>query len=98
MFLRGWTNDVVALTAGAFEVPPDVRTSVINGGARIEERAIARLIATGGSGDRLAGIAFADGGSLERDALFIHPRSVRSTSFARLVSRSMGRATSRWMR
>jgi thioredoxin reductase len=76
VFLRGWTNDVVVLTAGAFEVPPEVRTNVTNGGVRIEERAIARLIASGDSGasaGRLARIEFADGDSLERDALFIHP-------------------------
>jgi thioredoxin reductase len=64
VFLRGWTNDVVVLTAGAFEVPPEVRTNVTNGGVRIEERAIARLIArgdsgdTGDSGNRLARIQF----------------------------------------
>jgi thioredoxin reductase len=76
VFLRGWTNDVVALTSGAFEVPPEVRTNLINGGVRIEERGIARLIAggeSGKSGDRLAAIQFTDGDSLERDALFIHP-------------------------
>lgn len=73
VFLRGWTNDVVVLTAGAFEVPPEVRTNMINGGVRIEERAIARLITSGDNGDRLAGIAFTEGDLLERDALFVHP-------------------------
>ncbi len=76
VFLRGWTSDVVALTAGAFAIPPEVRESVTNGGVRIEERAIARLIAKsdgGDSCDRLAAIEFADGESLERDALFVHP-------------------------
>jgi thioredoxin reductase len=69
-FLRGWTNDVVALTAGAFEVPAEVRANVIASGVRIEERRIARLIA---NGDRLERIEFADGESIERDALFVHP-------------------------
>lgn len=79
LFLRGWTSDVVVLTGGAFEIPSEVRASVIAGGVRIEERAIARLIARNDrsvgvdSGNRLAAIAFTDGDSLERDALFIHP-------------------------
>jgi thioredoxin reductase len=70
VFLRGWTSDVVLLTNGAFAVPPEVRTNLINGGVRLEERPIARLIA---SGDRLARIDFAHGDSIERDALFVHP-------------------------
>jgi thioredoxin reductase len=69
-FLRGWTSDVVALTAGAFDVPSDVRASVIDSGVQIEERTIARLIA---SDERLAGIEFVDGDWMARDALFIHP-------------------------
>lgn len=73
LLLRGWTNDVVVLTNGAFTIPPEVRASVIGGGVRIEERAIARLIAVGESRDRLAAIEFTDGNKLERDALFIHP-------------------------
>lgn len=79
VFLRGWTNDVVVLTNGAFEIPTEVRASAIAGGVRIEERPIARLVASGGggrggvAGDRLAAIAFTDGDSLERDALFVHP-------------------------
>jgi thioredoxin reductase len=70
VFLRGWTSDVVVLTNGAFAIPPDVRANLIDGGVRIEERAIARLIARDG---RLARIETVDGDSLERDALFLHP-------------------------
>lgn len=70
VFLRGWTSDVVILTNGAFEVPPEIRKNALAGGALIEERVIARLVA---SGDRLARITFEDGDSLERDALFVHP-------------------------
>ena len=76
VFLRGWTSDVVVLTAGAFEVSPEVRANVVKSGVRIEERRIARLIARGDSGEdrhRLAGIELADGEVVERDALFIHP-------------------------
>jgi thioredoxin reductase len=69
-FLRGWTSDVVALTAGAFDVPSDVRANLIARGVQVEERSIARLIASSG---RLAGVEFTDGDWLARDALFIHP-------------------------
>jgi thioredoxin reductase len=61
VFLRGWTSDVVALTGGAFAVPPEVRANLTNGGVRIEERGIARLIARHdrpANLPRLAGIAF----------------------------------------
>jgi thioredoxin reductase len=58
LLLRGWTNDVVVLTNGAFTIPPEVRANVIGGGVRIEERAIARLLADGESRDRLAAIEF----------------------------------------
>jgi thioredoxin reductase len=70
VFLRGWTSDVVALTNGAFTVPPEVRANLTNGGVHIEERGIARLIA---NDNRLAGIELTDGGWLARDALFVHP-------------------------
>lgn len=70
VMLRGWTRDVVVLTNGAFIIPPDVRANLSDGGVRIEERAIAQLIA---HNDRLARIEFTDGESLERDALFVHP-------------------------
>lgn len=73
VFLRGWTNDIVVLTNGAFEIPPVVGASVIAGGVRIEERRIARLVASGESRDRLAAIEFIDGDSLERDVMFVHP-------------------------
>jgi thioredoxin reductase len=87
VLLRGWTSDVVVLTGGAFEVPPEARAIVTSSGVRIEERAVARLIASedrgdashhdvsggAGGGKRLAAIEFTNGDALERDALFLHP-------------------------
>ena len=70
LFLRGWTSDVVLLTNGAFSVPPETAASLAAAGVRVEERRIARLRP---SGDRLEAVEFAEGGSLPRDVLFLHP-------------------------
>lgn len=84
LFLRGWTSDVVLLTDGAFAVPPETAASLAAAGVHLEERRIARLRP---NGDRLAAIEFAEGGSLPRDVLFLHPRQrqadlVRSLALA----------------
>jgi thioredoxin reductase len=71
IFLRGWTRDVVLLTNGAFAVPPETARSLGAAGVAIEERRIVRLRP---GDDRLAAIEFADGASLPRDMLFLHPR------------------------
>jgi thioredoxin reductase len=71
LFLRGWTSDVVLLTDGAFVVPPETAASLAAAGVRVEERRIARLRP---NGDLLEAIEFAEGGSVPRDVLFLHPR------------------------
>ena len=71
LFLRGWTSDVVLLTDGAFALPPETAASLAASGVLIEERRIAKLLPRG---DRLQAIEFAEGGSLPRDVLFVHPR------------------------
>jgi thioredoxin reductase len=70
LFLRGWTSDVVVLTNGAFALPPDTAASLAAAGVRLEDRRITRLRS---NDDRLEAIEFADGGSLPRDVLFLHP-------------------------
>lgn len=70
LLLRGWTAEVIALTNGAFEVPPEAGERLTKGGVRIDERPIARLAS---SGNRLQSVVFSDGGSAAIDALFIHP-------------------------
>jgi thioredoxin reductase len=71
IFLRGWTSDVVALSNAHYAVPPDLRSRLAESHVSVEERAINRFV---GEGDRLLAIEFADGGRLERDVLFLHPR------------------------
>jgi thioredoxin reductase len=71
LLLRAWTSDVVVLTDGKLVIPPDMRAQLNAGGVRVEERSIARLIH---AGDQLQGIEFADGESLPREVLFVHPR------------------------
>jgi thioredoxin reductase len=71
LLLRSWTSDVIALTGGAFAVPPDTAARFAAAGLPIEERAIARLRSDDA---RLAAIEFADGSVLERDVVFAHPR------------------------
>jgi thioredoxin reductase len=71
LFLRGWTSDVLLLTDGAFAVPPETAAALAAAGVRVEERRIAKLLPRG---DRLQAIEFAEGGSLPRDVLFVHPR------------------------
>ena len=71
VLLRGWSNDVVVLTDGKFDVPEENRVTLAAGEVRLEERPLQRLVAAGG---RLVQIELEDGVSLERDALFVHPR------------------------
>jgi thioredoxin reductase len=44
LLLRGWTNQVVALTNGDFTVPGEVVTRLSRAGVRLEQRRIARLV------------------------------------------------------
>ena len=70
LLLRGWTRDVVLLTAGRLELPDEVRARLAAAGVRIEERAVVRLVA---EGERLARIEFTEGDPLPCDVLFAHP-------------------------
>jgi thioredoxin reductase len=70
LLLRGWTNDVVALTDGRFAVADESRRALSSGGVAVEERAIRRLAAQNG---HLTHVEFDDGGLLPRDVLFMHP-------------------------
>jgi thioredoxin reductase len=70
IFLRGWSEDVVALTNGEHEIGEERRRQLATAGVRVEERTITRLVA---HGDALAAIQFADGATLERDVLVAHP-------------------------
>jgi len=71
LLLRGWTSDVAVLTNGRFTLPPEMSARLAGAGIRLEERQIARLLP---SGDHLERVEFADGDSLQRDVLFVHPR------------------------
>ncbi len=70
VFLRNWSNDVIALTDGRFAIPPEMRTLLEAGGVRVEERRIARLSAKEGFLDR---IEFADGDPMPLEVLFARP-------------------------
>ena len=72
LLLRGWTSDVVVLTDGRLNITDDQRRRLDAGGVRIDERRIRRLVPSG-DGLELQRIEFADGSSVERDVLFLHP-------------------------
>ena len=72
LLLRGWTSDVVVLTGGRVVLPADVVARLNAGGVRVDDRPIARLVATSNALD-LERIEFTDGSSVERDVLFLHP-------------------------
>ena len=46
LLLRGWTSDVVVLTSGRLVLPADVVARLNAGGVRVDDRPIARLVAT----------------------------------------------------
>jgi thioredoxin reductase len=68
--LRGWTEDVMLFTGGAFDVAEDARARLDAAGIRLETRPIARLVAREG---RLSSVELTDGTCIGRDALFAHP-------------------------
>ena len=72
LLLRGWSPDVVVLTSGRVEIPGEIRARLAAGGVGIDDRAIVRLVAAP-NGVELERIEFADGASIERDVLFLHP-------------------------
>jgi thioredoxin reductase len=70
LLLRGWTDDVAALTNAKFTVPAEMLPRLKSAGIRPDERRIRRLV---GTHDGLARVEFADGDSIPRDILFVHP-------------------------
>jgi thioredoxin reductase len=70
LLLRGWTQDVVALTNGQFSVGQTRLDRLAAAGVPVDERRITRLVPRGAGLDR---IEFAEGAALERDVVFVHP-------------------------
>jgi thioredoxin reductase len=70
------TDDVVVCLNNDLELSPDEDQMLDAAGVPVRPERIARLEA---DGDRLREIVFADGTSIERDALFVHP-SVQQAS------------------
>lgn len=70
LLLRGWSSDVVAFTDGRLAVPPEARERLAQGGVRLEERPLARLVARD---ERLAAVELVDGSTLPVEVLFAHP-------------------------
>lgn len=70
LFLRGWSHDVTLFTNGAFAISASQREQLEAGRVRVDERPIARLLA---SGTQLQGVALRDGTVQPLDILFAHP-------------------------
>jgi thioredoxin reductase len=70
LFLRGWSNSVVALTDGRFTIPEEKRARLASANVPIEERRIARLSARDEHLDR---VEFEEGSPLRLDVLFVRP-------------------------
>ncbi len=70
LLLRGWSSHVVAFTDGRLAVPPELRERLAQGGVRLEERPLARLVARD---ERLAAVELADGSAVPVEVLFAHP-------------------------
>lgn len=68
LMLRGWTDDVVLLTDGRKDLSPDELRVLEGAGVRVDDRRITELAGADGT---LTHIAFADGTTLERDALLV---------------------------
>lgn len=70
IFLRGWTQDVVAFTDAKFEVPVEVRLRLEKARVELVERPIRRLAR---DGEHLKAVELADGARIPRDVLFVRP-------------------------
>ncbi len=70
ILLGAWSPDVVVLTNGALDVPPEVRAKLAAANVTIEPRRITRLVH---EGPQLGAIELADGTRLARDVMFLHP-------------------------
>jgi len=76
LMLRGWSDDVVALTDGSGELDALQRRSLEAAGVVVDERRVVGLI---GEAGQLEEVVFADGTPMKRDALLVgapmRPRS-----------------------
>jgi thioredoxin reductase len=68
LMLRGWSDDVVVLTDGAYQLDPRQRRLLESAGVTVDERRVVELIGRDG---RLTHVAFADGARMERDGLLV---------------------------
>lgn len=80
--LRGWSDDVVALTGGEGRVPRAVQARLASHGIPLREERIARLEGAGGN---LRRVRFAGGEAIERDALFFNTGAVQSSPLPRIL-------------
>jgi thioredoxin reductase len=70
LLLRGWTNEVVALSEGAYAVPAELSARLASAGVRVDERRIAQLR---GRGDQLDQVEFVEGEPLACEVMFARP-------------------------
>lgn len=68
LMLRGWSDDVVALTDGRSDLSSADEKALRSAGVTIDDRRVVELI---GKEGHLSAIAFADGTRLERDGLLV---------------------------
>lgn len=68
LMLRGWTDDVVALTDGKSDLSDDDLNVLRSAGVTVDDRRVVELI---GENGKLTSIAFADGTRMERDGLLV---------------------------
>ncbi len=68
LMLRGWSDDVVALTDGRSDLSPDDQRTLRSAGVTVDDRRVVELI---GDNGQLTAIAFADGTRMERDGLLV---------------------------
>ena len=68
LMLRGWSDDVVALTDGRSDLSADDQRTLRSAGVTVDDRRVVELI---GDNGQLTAIAFADGTRMERDGLLV---------------------------
>lgn len=70
LFLKGWTDDVVAFTHASAPVPAELRERLGRAGIPLEEQPVRRFVEEGG---HLRAVELEDGRRVERDAFFLRP-------------------------
>ncbi|CAJ1510958.1 NAD(P)/FAD-dependent oxidoreductase [[Mycobacterium] burgundiense] len=68
LMLRGWSDDVVAVTDGPADLDPHQRRLLQDAGVAVDER---RLVGVVGSAGKLTELTFAEGPPLPRDGLLV---------------------------